>query len=159
MTDQYTGLENGTVDGGVAGSIVIEAIADEAVDIGAPVILVAAGTGERLPRVEPNNTQGAHAFGVVVAGVKDGTFSGSDQSAADAAGEAVSVCVLGRCKVNVDGSVGGNIAVGSKLTLSDTADGLAEVAAASDEVFGRALQASTANGDTIVCFVNSEGVL
>jgi len=157
MTDQYAGLDSGPAFGDVSGSIVYEMIADEAVDIGAPVILVAAGTGERLPRVEPNNTQGAHAFGVVVDGVKDGAFSGSDQSAADAAGEAVSVCTLGICKVKVDGS-GSAISVGDKLTLH-AADGVAEVASASDEVFGRALQASSADGDFILCFVNSEGVV
>lgn len=157
MTDLYTGLENGPTDGGTAGNIVIEAIADEAIDLGSPVIIVAPGTGERLPRVEPNDTQGAHAFGVVVSGVVDGTFSGSDQSAADAAGEAVSVCILGRCKVHVNGNTAA-ILVGSKLTI-DAVDGIAELAAAADEVFGRAQQASTGASDFIVCNVNSEGIL
>ena len=157
MADLYPGLENGSIDGGTAGSIVVEAVADEAIDLGSPVILVAAGTGERLPRVEPTSTQGAAIFGVVVAGVKDGTFSGTDPSAADAAGEAVSVCIFGRCKVRVNGATGA-ISVGSKLT-ADAVDGFAEVAAAADEVFGRALQASTGAEDFIACIVNQEGIL
>ena len=157
MTDLYTGLENGPIDGGTAGNIVIEAIASEAVDLGSPVILVAAGTGERLPRVAPDNTQGAYALGVVVAGVIDGTFSGSDQSAADAAGEAVSVCIFGRCKVHVNGDSAA-ILLGSNLTV-DAVDGIAELAAASDEVFGKALLATTGASDFIPCLVNPMGVL
>jgi hypothetical protein len=157
MADNYPGLENGTARGGVAGNVSWDVIADEAVDIGAPVIAVAAGTGEKFPRVEPNDTQGAMALGVVVAGDKDGTFSGSDQSAADAAGEGVSVCVFGPCKVKVNANTN-NLSVGSPLTIAGS-DGVAELAQASDNVFGRALQASTADGDFILCFVNPEGVL
>ena len=154
MTDLYPGLENGTID---AGALTFNAIADEATEVYAPVILVAAGSGERLPRVEPNDTQGAAAVGVVVNGDNDGTVSGTDQNAASAAGEAVSVCYKGRCKVRVNANTT-NIAVGDKLTVSGT-DDRAEKAATGDEVFGIALQASTADGDYIACLVDPQGVL
>lgn len=156
MADLYTGLENGSIDGGTSGSIVIEAIASEAVDLGSPVILVVAATGERLPRVSPDDTQGAYAYGVVVAGVKDGTFSGSDQSAADAAGEAVSVCIFGRCKVKVNGDSAA-ILLGSNLTV-DAVDGIAELAATGDEIFGVALVATTSASDFIPCLVQRGGL-
>ena len=154
MTDLYAGVFDGPVG---AEAIIINCIADESITIGSPVILVAAGTGELLPRVEPNASQGAAAFGVCVGGDDNGTYGGSSEVAASAAGEAVKVCVFGRCKVRVNGSTGA-ISVGSNLTV-DAVDGIAEVAAASDEVFGRALQASTAASDFIACFVNVTGVL
>ena len=153
-TDQYTGLENGTID---AGALTFNAIADEAIEIFSPVILVAAGTGERLPRVEPNASQGVAAVGVVVNGDNDGTVSGSDQESASAAGQAVSVCYSGRCKVRVLASTV-NIAVGDKLTIAGT-DERAEKAVTGDEIFGVALQASTADGDYIACLVNPQGVV
>lgn len=157
MADLYTGLENGGIDSGTAGNVIIECIANEAITLGSPVKLASIPTGERLPRVEPTGSQGIAILGVVVAGVNDGTFSGSDVSASIAAGDAVSVCIFGRCKVRVNGSTGA-IAIGDKLT-ADSQDGFAEIAAASDEVFGRALQASTGAEDFIACLVNPEGVL
>ena len=154
MTDLYPGIFDGAVD---ESAVVINAIADEAITIGSPVILVAAGTGEQAPRVEPNDTQGAYCFGVCVGGQANGTYGGSSETAASAAGEAVKVCISGRCKVRVNGSTGA-ISIGSKLTL-DAVDGIAEVAAASDEVFARALQASTGASDFILCNVDQEGIV
>jgi hypothetical protein len=107
--------------------------------------------------VEPNNTQGAVAAGVVVDGDNRGFAGGSDENSAAAAGEAVVLCTSGRCKVRVNGSTGA-IAIGDPLTI-DAADGFAEIAAASDYVFGRALQASTAASDYILCQITLEGVL
>jgi hypothetical protein len=69
----------------------------------------------------------------------------------------VKVCIFGRCKVRVNGSTGA-IALGANLTI-DAVDGIAEVAAASDIVFGRALQASTGASDFIACNFNNVGVL
>jgi len=154
MTDLYPGVYDGAVD---EAATVINAIADESITIGSPVILVAAGTGELAPRVEPNASQGAWAYGVCVGGQDNGTYGGSSEVAASAAGESVKICTKGRCKVRVNGSTG-SIAIGAKLTI-DAVDGIAEVAAASDEVFGRALQASTGASDFILCDVNSEGVV
>ena len=90
----------------------------------------------------------------------DGTTT-NDGSAASAAGEAVKVCVKGRCKVRVDGSTGGansNIAIGDPLSCGGT-DGVAQRAVSGDFVFGRALQTSTASTDAILCDVTLEGIL
>jgi hypothetical protein len=154
MTDLHPGVYDGPVG---AEAIVINAIADESITIGSPVIIVAAATGELLPRVEPSASQGADAFGVCVGGDDNGTYGGSSEVAASAAGETVKVCIFGRCKVRVNGSTGA-IALGANLTI-DAVDGIAEVAAASDIVFGRALQASTGASDFIACNFNNVGVL
>ena len=154
MTDLYPGIFDGAVD---EAATVINAIADESVTIGSPVIVVAAATGELAPRVEPNATQGARAFGVCVGRQDNGTYGGSSEVAASAAGEAVKVCTQGRCKVRVNGSTSA-ISINSPLTI-DAVDGIAEIAAASDIVFGIALQASTGASDFILCQVNPEGVL
>jgi len=153
MTDNYPGLFDGAVD---ERAYVINAIADEQITIGSPVILVAPASGERLPRVEPFNTQGAKANGVAVGGSRNGIYGGASEVVAEA-GESVKVCVQGRCKVRVKGDVT-PVVINSPLTISAT-DGLAEVALASDEVFARAEQATTSANDFIVCFVDSEGVL
>ena len=155
MTDLFPGLEQGAFEGARVTSF----IADEAIEVGSPVIYVAPGTGENKPRVEPLNTQGAKAVGVVVGGDADGVYGGAGAlgQAATAAGETVVVCLNGICKVKVNANTT-NIAVGDKLTMAAT-DGIAEAAAAADEVFGRALSASTADGDYILVDVQSEGIL
>jgi len=162
MTDNYTGLFDGAAD---SGAIVINAIADEAIEIGAPVIVVAAGTGELDPRVEPTTDGTLYVAGVVVGGDANGIWSDgtvtNDGNAADAAGESVKVCTHGRCKVRVDGSTGGansNIALGDPLSCGGS-DEVAQRAVAADFVFGRALQTSTASTDAILCEVTLEGVL
>lgn len=162
MTDKYAGLYDGAAD---PAALVVNAIADEAIYIGTPVIPVAAGTGEISPRVEPTTDGTLAIAGVVVGGENngiwvDGTIT-NDGKAADAAGDAVKVVTRGRCKVRVDGSTGGansNIAIGDPLSCSGT-DGIAQRAVASDFVFGRALQTSTAYTDAILCEVTLEGVL
>jgi hypothetical protein len=153
MTDKFPGLFDGAVD---EAAYVINAIADEQITIGSPVVVVAPGTGEVLPRVEPIDTQGAKIYGVVVGGDLNGQYGGTSEVVAEA-GDAVKVCVHGRCKARVDGVIGA-IAIDSPLTASST-DGVAELAVAADEVFARAQQPSTASTDFIVVFVDQEGVL
>jgi len=162
MTDNYPGLFDGGAD---AGAIVINAIADEAIEIGAPVIPVPAATGEKSPRVEPTTDGTLAVVGVVAGGDNNGIWvdgtTANDGEAASAAGEAVKVVTHGRCKVRVDGSTGGansNIAIGDPLSCSGT-DEIAQRAVAGDFVFGRALQASTAFTDAILCEVTLEGIL
>lgn len=157
MTDKYLGLFSGR-----AGSeaIVRNVIVDEATYVGDPVILVAAATGERDARVEPNDTQGAQAVGIIVDGDQKGQYvdgaRGSDELAANA-GEAAKLVTKGRCKARVDGSTA-NISVGDKLTM-DGVDGQLEKADTGDNVCATALQASTAWQDLILIDVNPEGVL
>jgi len=161
MTDKYAGIFDGAADSAAS---VINAIADEAIVIGAPVIAVAAATGEVSPRVEPTTDGTLFIAGVVVGGDSngiwvDGTIA-NDGNAADAAGESVKVCTTGRCKVRVDGSTGGansNIAIGDPLSCG--IDEIAQRAVASDFVFARALQTSTASTDAILCEVTLEGIL
>jgi hypothetical protein len=161
MTDNYAGLFDGAAD---SAALVVNAIADEAIEIGSPVISVAAGTGEINPRVEPTADGTLAIAGVCVGGDANGIWvdgtTANDGSAASAAGESVKVCTTGRCKVRVDGSTGGansNIAIGDPLSAS--IDGVAQRAVASDYVFGRALQTSTAVQDAILCEVTLEGIL
>ncbi len=161
MTDKYQGLFDGAADSAAS---VINAIADEAIEIGAPVIAVAAATGEVNPRVEPTTDGTLFVAGVVVGGDANGIWvdgtTANDGNAADAAGESVKVCTTGRCKVRVDGSTGGansNIAIGDPLSCG--IDEIAQRAVASDFVFARALQVSTASTDAILCEVTLEGLL
>lgn len=161
MTDKYAGIFDGATD---AAALVINLIADEAIEIGAPVIQVAAATGEINPRVEPTTDGTLFVAGVVVGGDANGIWvdgtTANDGNAADAAGDSVKVCTTGRCKVRVDGSTGGansNIAIGDPLSCG--ADEIAQRAVASDFVFARALQTSTASTDAILCEVTLEGIL
>ena len=155
MTDKYPGIKRGTVS---SAAITENKIADESITIGSPVISVAAATGELDARVEPTSTQGNDdVIGVCVDGVDRGTYGGSSEVSADAAGKAVVVCTHGICKVRVDGNAAA-IAIGDPLT-ADAVDGQAEKAVAADHVFARALQASTAATDFILCQVDNEGNL
>ena len=162
MTDKYPGLFDGAAD---SAAIVINAIANEAMDIGSPVNFVAPATGEIAPRVALIATNG-HVGGVVVGGDANGIWvdgtTTNDGSAAAAAGDTVKICTQGRCKVRVDGSTGGassNIAVGDPLCAGDV-DGVAKLCVtAGDIVFARALQTSTAVQDAILCEVSQEGIL
>jgi hypothetical protein len=153
MTDKYTGLFDGAVD---ERAYVIKTTADEQILIGSPVIAVPPASGERLARVEPNDVQGAVAFGIVVGGSLNGTYGGASEIVGQA-GDAVKTCILGRCKARVKGDVT-PIVIGSPLTLAAT-DGILEVALAGDNVIARALDSSSAASDFIVVNVNSEGVL
>jgi acyl CoA:acetate/3-ketoacid CoA transferase beta subunit len=163
LTESYPEVKEGTLD---TDAVVTDFIADEAIDLWSPVILVAAGTGEDMPRVEPINT--AHnvlVMGVAVSPLVDST----NNYCASAAGGHVGVCVFGRCKVKVDGNAG-NIAIGDAL-VTHAADGVAQLMAIAADVtnnatltttlarlgskFAIALKASTADGDIIPCFVNS----
>jgi len=153
MTDLYPGLFDGAID---ERAYVINAIADEQITIGSPVILVAPGAGELLPRVEPIAVQGSRIYGVCVGGDLNGTYGGASEIAAEA-GDAVKICVNGRCKVRVDGVISA-IAIGDPLTASGT-DGVAEEAVAADFTFATAQQPSTASTDFIACFVDQEGIL
>lgn len=155
MTDQFPGLASGAFPG----AEINDFIADEAIIAGSPVIYVAPGTGELKPRVEPTSTQGGVVNGVAVEGDNRGTYdtAGTDGQVATAAGQGVTVCLGGICKVQVNASAN-NIAIGDPLTAS-ASDGIAELAQAADIVFGRAMQASTLDGDFILCEVDKEGVL
>ena len=161
MADKYTGLYDGASD---SANFVINALVAGAIFIGSPVVPTTAGTGEKSPRVTTDTSGTAFVAGVVVGGSSNGIWvdgtTTNDGLAGDAAGVSVKVCTRGRCKVRVDGSTGGansNIAIGDPLSCGIAAT--AQRAVAADFVFARALQASTAVADAILCDVTLEGIL
>lgn len=160
MADLYPGLFDGPAG---AEAIVVNYIADEAIEIGAPVVAVAGATGELNARVEPETDGTLYVVGVVVGGDANGIWSdgtvANDGNAADAAGDAVKVCTSGRCKVRVNASSGGansNISIGDPLSIG-AADEIAQKQQADDYVFGRALQVATGASDAILCEITHEG--
>ena len=156
MTNLFVGLARGPIDH--EASSVINSIANESIDMGAAVSLVAAPTTELLPRVEVGDAQGEALYGIVVGGDVDGIYGdGSDSTddstrAANAAGQGVVVVTQGRCLAKIDGT----IVLGDPLTAA-AAGGL-EVAAAADEVIAIALQAA-ADGDIAAVDVQRQGIL
>lgn len=155
MTDKHLGLFDG---GAGAESIVISAIANEAIKIGSIVSWVAAGTGERFPRVEHPSAATVPMCGVVVGGSANGIWVdgvlANDGNAAAAAGDAVKVCVFGRCKVRVEGTT--DVLISDPLTYAT--DGVADTAVATNYVIARAMESGTDPNTAILCFVNAEGI-
>jgi len=156
MTDLFVGLARGPIDH--EASSVINSIANESIDMGASVTLIAAPTTELLPRVEVADAQGELTYGIVVGGDVDGIYGDGAAStddttrAANTAGQGVVVVTQGRCKAKVSGT----IAIGDPLTAS-AAGGL-EPAAAADEVIAIALQVSTGT-DMAAVDVQRQGIL
>ena len=157
MVDKHLGLFSGR-----AGSeaIVRNAIADEDIFIGDPVIFVASPAGERDARVEPNNSQGVAIAGIAVDGDQKGLYDDGARGASEkvaAAGEAIKLVTSGRCKARVKGD-GTAIVLGEKLTLSAT-EGHLEKAIAQDEIGAVALDAATGADDFILVDVNTQGAV
>lgn len=159
MTESMTAIVEGPI--GTEG-IVIDAVAAGAIDLWAPVVYAAAGSGEDLPRVNTTTT----GSDVKVHGVVVGPKLASGK-AADAAGDKVNIVVFGRCKLKVLGKTV-NIAIGDGLVTSTTAGKAVKVDySAADNlvatvnaaikalaaVFAKALKASTADDDIIPVFV------
>ena len=136
--------------------------------MGAAVTLdTTVASGELLPRVdEAAASQGIAAYGIAVGGDTDGIYSttgiasGDDSTQATAsAGQGVVVVTQGRCLARVDGTGGGTVVVGSKLTVSDTRTGTLELATSGDEIIAIALQAPTGDEDIIAVDVQREGAV
>jgi hypothetical protein len=127
-------------------AVVIDCIAAGAIDLWAPVIIVAPGTGEDLARVA--TVAGANS--VLCIGIVVGPIRASGK-AADAAGDKVNVCVFGRCKVKVAAA----LAVGAMFATSATAGKAGAATPAIGAVIGKLLAASGADGDIVPCFVDA----
>jgi hypothetical protein len=162
LTNQYPGLARGPIDH--EASSVINVVANGAISMGDAVELVAPPTSELLPRVETADAgQGLVTYGVAVGGdtdgiYGDGTAATDDSTRATAgAGQGVVVVTQGRCLARVDGSTGGAILLGSKLTQSATA-GVLELAATGDEVIAVALQPTTGATDIIAIDIQRGGI-
>ncbi len=158
MADKHLGLFSGR-----AGSeaIVRNAIADEDIFIGDPVIFVTQPAGEREPRVEPNNSQGVAIAGIAIDGDQKGLYDDGLRGATEkvaAAGETIKLCTKGRCKARVKGD-GTTITLGEKLTLSAT-EGHLEKAIAQDEIGAVSLDdAITGASDFILVEVGNQGAV
>jgi hypothetical protein len=157
-TDKY----NAIGEGGISAAVYISLIADEAVTLWSPVIMVAnPAITNGLPRVEPINTANSPGvIGIAVGGsgpIESGT-------AASAAGKVVQVQIYGLSKVRVNGNL--NIAIGDNL-ITSAVDGVAQKVTAypatyssadlARYVFAKAMQASTVNLDIIACFLTGGG--
>jgi hypothetical protein len=133
------------IEGPIDTSAIVEArIAAGAIEMWAPVILSAPGTGEDLARVD-------NVAGITnkVHGIVCGPLKASGK-AADAAGDKVNVVTFGPVKMKVDGNAA-NIAVGDAL-ISHAA-GYSQKVAATGYPFAQAEHTSTVDGDIIPGFV------
>ena len=164
MTNFFLGLARGPIDH--QSSSVINVIANGAIEMGSPVLLVTPIIAtEILPRVSETTTSAEIAYGIAVGGDTDGiysttgTASGTDATRATAgAGEGVVVVTQGRCLARVDGTVGAGIAIGDPLTPSLTAGILKIANASNDTIIARALAISTGATDIIQIDVQREGL-
>jgi len=157
MADLIGGIFDGAAG---AEAIVVNAIANEALAIGSPVVYVVAAAGEIFPRVAHPAGATDEIIGVVVGGDNngiwvDGTLT-NDGDAAAAAGEVVKVCIFGRCKVRVKADVTNLVAGETPLTY--LSDGIADAAIATDYTFGLALTTTTGAEDAVLCLVQPTGV-
>ncbi len=159
MTNLYPGLARGPIDH--QASSVINAIASEAMDMGAVVVQLAPAATELLPRVENADAVTEIGYGIAVGGDADGVYgTGADAAAgaagdvnraASAAGQAVVVCTQGRClaKISETTTLG--------AALSPSTDGTLILAnTALHFIVARALQVG-ASGDIIAIDVQREG--
>ncbi|MEE8187177.1 MAG: hypothetical protein V3T99_05910 [Nitrososphaerales archaeon] len=168
MSDLFrTVVRKGTINDN---AIVEVLISDEAIDLWAPVIVVApAVTADNLPDVEPiavlNTTT---VIGIAVGGEQGKETTSLAASAAD---ENVRVVTFGFAKCKVNGN-SVNIVIGDGL-VTTTTDGRAvkvdyttadnveaninTAILATNAIFAKACQASTADGDIIAVFVRPSG--
>lgn len=163
-TDKFTKLKELTLKHPEKG--ILSFIADGLIKMWAPVVLVAPGSGETLPRVATTTTLNDPAIvGIATGGSADVAGTGD---AATAAGDVVDVAIIGTgaiTKCVVDGAVTA-IAVGDLLVTKASAGVAQEKAvlpvtyAAGDNeryTFAKALQISTVNGDTILVILMGGG--
>jgi len=163
-TDKFTKLKELTLKHPEKG--ILSFIANGAIAMWAPVVLVAPPAAETLPRVATTTTLNDPAIvGVAVGGSADVAGTGN---AAAAAGDVVDVAVIGTgamTKCVVDGAVTA-IVVGDLLVTKASAGVAVEKAvlpaiySVSDNeryTFAKALQGSTVNGDTILIIMMGGG--
>jgi len=147
MTNFYPGLARGPIDH--ESSSVVNVIANETIDMGAAVVLIAPPTTELLARVENGDAATEFCYGIVVGGDLDGIYgtgaaSTDDTTRAGNATDAVVVCTQGRCLAKVTGDV----LPGAKLAVSAT--GTLQAAVTTQTVVALALQDSGGAGDHII---------
>ena len=149
MTNFYQGLHRGPIDH--EASSVINQIANEAIDMGATVVLhTPVPASELLARVKESTVITEVGYGICVGGDSDGIYGDGAASVDDTtrattgAGQACVVVTRGRCPAKVTGA----ITIGAKLAPSIT--GTLQLAIATQTVVAIALQDSLAVGDHII---------
>jgi len=163
LTNFFLGLARGPIDH--QSSSVINVIANEAIEMGSAVALVAPPADELLPRVDEGDAAGELIYGIAVGGDTDGIYSttgaasGTDATRATAsAGQGVVVVTQGRCLARVDGVTPGAILLGSKLAQGATV-GVLKLAVTTEEIIAIALQPSAGATDIIAVDVQREDEL
>jgi len=173
LTNQFLGLARGPIDHDA--SSVINAIANEAIDMGSAVALTTTiPTSELLPRVEETTTGTDITYGIAVGGDTDGVYGDGSVStddstrAAASAGQGVVVVTQGRCLAKVEGKSSGvgdiSIAVGDALAPSTVSGVLLKALITIDQplqnsVIARALQpVASGESDIIAVDVQREGI-
>jgi len=163
LTNHFLGLARGPIDH--EASSVINVIANEALEMGSCVTLVATiPASEILPRVEESDAAADVGYGIVVGGDTDGIYSttgaasGDDSTlATNAAGQAAVVVTQGRALARVTNADA--IAIGDPLSPSAVA-GILELAnAITDNIIAIALQVPTGTTDIIAVDIQREGLL
>lgn len=158
MTNFYHGLFRGPIEH--EASSIINSIANEAIDMGAAVVLIAPPANELLPRMENADAVTEIGYGIAIGGDADGIYGDGSAStddttrAAAAAGAGVVICTQGRCLAKVTGDV----VEGAKLAVSAT--GTLQAAVATQYILATALQDSGGVGDHIIAVdVQREGLV
>ena len=158
-TDKFRKLKELTLKHPEKG--ILSFIANGNIPMWAPVILVAPGAGETLPRVDTTTiTNDPSIVGIAVGGTGDVAGTGN---AAEGAGGVIDVAIIGTGSITkcvVDGAALA-ILVGFALVT----DGTAGQAESADTVttntdtytFAKSLQTSTVNGDTILVILMGGG--
>jgi len=161
LTNFYLGLARGPIDH--QSSSVINVIANEAIEMGSVVVLIAPPTSELLPRVEEGDASTEIGYGIAVGGDTDGIYSttgaasGDDSTRATAgAGQGVVVVTQGRCLARVTNATA--VPLGAPLSCSGTSGVLELADAADDVIVARALQVPTGTTDIIAVDVQREGL-
>jgi len=163
LTNFFLGLARGPIDH--QSSSFPNVIANEAIEMGSVVTLIAQPSNELLPRIEEGDAAADIGYGIAVGGDTDGIYSttgaasGTDATrAAAGAGQGVVVVTQGRCLARVDGNADA-ILLGSPLSCSATAGVLELADDTADFIIARALQPSSGATDIIAVDIQREGLL
>jgi len=137
-------------------AVVLMMIASEEIKPWVPVHLVAAGTGETMPRIDEADALTERVFGTSCGGEKYDPDA-TTPVCASVAGDKVLVVVFGRAKCKVNHTAGA-IAIGDAINASATEE-QAQIAAATGYPFAIALKASATDADIIPVFVNAPSLV
>lgn len=171
MTNKFKGLHTGPIDH--QSTSVINAIADNTIDMGDVVLLITTAPipdGELLPRVEirDNRVGSLLVYGIAVGGDTDGIYGDGSLATDDTnrattgSGQAIKIVTQGRCLAKVQGVTVGNVPaqinIGDPLSYNFGQGGRLHLATAGQTVIARALESVDASQQDIIAVdVKREG--